>query len=56
MVKNKLFLNVIEIPLDFILLIVSGIIAYYLRFAEFVTKYRPVIFELPFFLFLQIFV
>ncbi|HNZ86384.1 MAG TPA: sugar transferase [bacterium] len=56
MVKNKLFLNVIEIPLDFILLIVSGIIAYYLRFAEFVTKYRPVIFELPFFLFLQILV
>lgn len=54
MIRNKLFLNAIEIPLDFILLILSGIIAYYLRFAEFVTQYRPVIFELPFFLFLKI--
>ncbi|HNV96782.1 MAG TPA: sugar transferase [bacterium] len=54
MIRNKLFLNAIEIPLDFILLIVSGIIAYYLRFAQFITQYRPVIFELPFFLFLQI--
>ncbi|MDD4290414.1 MAG: sugar transferase [Patescibacteria group bacterium] len=54
MIRNKLFLNAIEIPLDFILLVVSGIIAYYLRFAQFITQYRPVIFELPFFLFLQI--
>lgn len=54
MIRNKLFLNAIEIPLDFILLVISGIIAYYLRFAEFVVQYRPVIFELPFFLFFKI--
>lgn len=54
MIRNKLILNAIEIPLDFLLLVLSGIIAYYLRFAEFVIQYRPVIFELPFFLFLKI--
>ncbi|MDD3284648.1 MAG: sugar transferase [Patescibacteria group bacterium] len=52
--KNKLILDVIEVPLDFVLLILSGILAYYLRFAQMVVQYRPVIFDLPFFLFFKI--
>lgn len=54
MKKNKLILEIIEVPLDFTLLVLSGIGAYFLRFTEMVTKYRPIIFELPFFLFLKI--
>lgn len=52
--KNKLLLELIEVPLDFVLLIASGILAYYLRFADFIIKYRPIIFDLPFFVFLKI--
>lgn len=52
--KNKLFFEVVEVPIDFVLLVASGIIAYYLRFADFVIQYRPIIFELPFNLFFKI--
>ncbi len=52
--KNKLFLETIEAPLDLMFLMISGICAYYLRFAQIITQYRPVIFELPFFLFFKI--
>ncbi len=54
--KNKLFLETIEAPLDFLFLIISGICSYYLRFAQIVVQYRPVIFDLPFMLFLKILV
>jgi exopolysaccharide biosynthesis polyprenyl glycosylphosphotransferase len=52
--KNKLLLDLIELPLDFILLILSGVLAYFLRFKSFVVQYRPILFELPFFLFFKI--
>ncbi len=52
--KNKLLLDLIELPLDFIFLILSGILAYFLRFKSFVVQYRPILFDLPFFLFLKI--
>lgn len=52
--KNKLFLETIEAPLDFLFLIIAGICSYYLRFAQIVVQYRPVIFDLPFILFLKI--
>lgn len=52
--KNKLFFEAIEVPIDYILLVASGVIAYYLRFTDFIVQYRPIIFELPFELFLKI--
>ena len=52
--KNKLLLDVIEVPLDFIFLILSGVLAYFLRFKTFVVQYRPVLFDLPLPLFLKI--
>ena len=54
MKKNKLLLDLIEIPLDFVLLILSGVLAYFLRFKSFVVQYRPIVFELPFSLFFKI--
>lgn len=54
MKKNKLLLDLIEVPLDFILLIGSGVLAYFLRFKSFVVQYRPILFDLPFSLFLKI--
>ncbi|MCD4705280.1 sugar transferase [bacterium] len=54
MKKNKLSFNVIEVPLDFLFLLIAGITAYFLRFADFVVAYRPIIFELPLSLFLKI--
>ena len=36
------------VPLDFLMIILAGISAYYLRYAEFVQGLRPVIFNLPF--------
>ncbi len=36
-----------HVPLDYVLLVVAGIAAYYLRFASFITEVRPVIFRLP---------
>ncbi len=35
------------IPVDFTLLIVAGLSAYYLRFSEWTVSWRPVIFDLP---------
>jgi exopolysaccharide biosynthesis polyprenyl glycosylphosphotransferase len=52
--KNKLLLDLIEVPLDFILLILSGILAYFLRFKSFVVQYRPILFDLSFPLFFKI--
>ena len=52
--KNKLILDVIEVPLDFILLMFSGLLAYFLRFRSFVVQYRPIIFDLPLLLFFKI--
>jgi len=52
--KNKLLLDVIEVPLDFIFLVLSGMLAYFLRFKSFVVQYRPILFDLPLLLFLKI--
>ena len=52
--KNKLLLDVIEVPLDFIFLILSGLLAYFLRFKTFVVQYRPILFDLPLPLFFKI--
>lgn len=47
MKKNELFFSFLFIPVDFVMLILAGISAYYLRFSRFSTDIRPVIFNLP---------
>ena len=48
MKRSELFFSFILVPLDFIMIILAGISAYYLRYAEFVQKLRPIIFDLQF--------
>ena len=48
MKKIETLFSVLLIPLDFILLIVAGLSAYHLRFSDWWSNWRPVIFDLPF--------
>jgi len=48
MKKTELFFSTFFIPVDFIMLILAGISAYYLRFSQAFLDIRPVIFNLPF--------
>jgi len=48
MKKSELFFSFLLVPLDFLMILLAGISAYYLRYAEFVQGFRPVIFNLHF--------
>lgn len=48
MKKAELFFSFLLLPVDFIMIILAGLSAYRLRFAEITTGIRPVIFNLPF--------
>ncbi len=48
MKKTELFFSTLFIPVDFAMLILAGVSAYYLRFADWTVSWRPVIFSLPF--------
>lgn len=48
MKKSELFFSFILVPLDFLILILAGVSAYYIRFSSFATDFRPVVFSLPF--------
>ncbi|MDD5071605.1 MAG: sugar transferase [Patescibacteria group bacterium] len=48
MKRSELFFTFLLVPLDFLMIILAGVSAYYIRFAEFTTEIRPVIFNLPF--------
>lgn len=48
MKKSELFFSFLLVPLDFAMIALAGISAYYIRFAEFTTEIRPAIFNLPF--------
>jgi exopolysaccharide biosynthesis polyprenyl glycosylphosphotransferase len=48
MKKPELFFSVLFIPVDFAVLVLAGISAYYLRFSDWMVNFRPVIFDLPF--------
>ena len=47
MKKSDLIFSTILLPVDYLMLILSGIFVYYLRFAA-LTELRPVIYEIPF--------
>ena len=46
--KSELFFSFLLVPLDFLMIILAGISAYYLRFTNVAAEIRPVIFSLPF--------
>jgi exopolysaccharide biosynthesis polyprenyl glycosylphosphotransferase len=48
MKKIESFFSVLFVPVDFILLVLAGISAYYLRFSQWSASIRPVIFNLSF--------
>ncbi len=48
MKKIESFFSVLFIPVDFIMVLLAGLSAYYLRFSEWSASIRPVIFNLPF--------
>ncbi len=48
MKRLELFFSFLLVPLDFVMIVLAGISAYYIRFAEITTEIRPVILELPF--------
>lgn len=54
MKKPELIFTSLLVPLDFIMIVLAGISAYFLRFSDFFKDIRPVIFELPFDSFLKI--
>lgn len=54
MKKTDLFFSFILVPLDFILLFLAGLSAYFIRFSRFTTEIRPIIFDLPFSEYLKI--
>jgi exopolysaccharide biosynthesis polyprenyl glycosylphosphotransferase len=47
MKRSELFFSFLLVPLDFIMIVLAGITAYYIRFAQFFTQIRPAIFSLP---------
>jgi len=48
MKKIELFFSTLFIPVDFVMLLLAGISAYYIRFSRLSVDIRPVIFDLPF--------
>jgi exopolysaccharide biosynthesis polyprenyl glycosylphosphotransferase len=53
MKRFELTVALLLIPLDFLMILCAALTAYFLRFEGIVTKYRPVIFELDFGVYLQ---
>ena len=52
MKRSELLFNLISIPVDFLMLIFAGIIAFYLRFE--LDEFRPIIYQMSIADFLQI--
>ncbi len=48
MKKSELIFTFLLVPLDFLMIMLAGISAYYIRFAEITAEIRPIIFSLPF--------
>ncbi|MFP4514877.1 MAG: sugar transferase [Parcubacteria group bacterium] len=48
MKRSDLTFSFLLIPIDYLMVLLAGISAYYLRFADFATDIRPIMFALPF--------
>lgn len=54
MKRSEVILMVLQVPIDFVLLVLAGISAYYLRFTDWAIELRPVVFELSLVDFIEI--
>ncbi len=48
MKRSELFFSFILLPIDFIMIVLAGISAYYLRISDVATGVRPIIYNLPY--------
>jgi len=48
MKRSEIIFSLVQIPLDFLAVLLAGIVAYGLRFSPYVKQLRPVLFNLPF--------
>lgn len=48
MKRSELFFSVIQLPLDFLMIVLAGIAAYFLRFTPWAKGLKPILFNLPF--------
>ncbi|MFA5754494.1 MAG: sugar transferase [Patescibacteria group bacterium] len=48
MKKTESFFSVLFLPVDFLMIVLAGVSAYYLRFSAWSANIRPIIFNLPF--------
>ncbi|MDF1498570.1 MAG: sugar transferase [Patescibacteria group bacterium] len=54
MKKSELVFNVLLVPIDFLMIIFAGVLAYSLRFSAEFSNLRPIVFDLPFRSFMEI--
>lgn len=54
MKKSELIFNALLVPIDFCMVVLAGILAYFLRFSGELAGLRPIVFDLPFDRYLQI--
>lgn len=47
MKRAELFFSFLLVPLDFTMIVLAGISAYFIRYADFFQELRPVVFDLP---------
>ncbi len=48
MKKSELIFSALLIPVDYLMVVAAGLLAYFLRFKSFLTEVRPVVYTLPF--------
>jgi len=53
MKKSELLFSLLLVPLDYAMIVLAGILAYYIRFSEFSQSLRPAIFDLNFFVYFE---
>ncbi len=53
MKKSELFFSFLLVPLDYLMIILAAVLAYYIRFSKFSTSIRPAIFDLSLHSYLQ---
>ena len=54
MKRSELFFSFFIVPLDFAMIVLAGISAYYIRYTEFFQRFRPIIFDLEFYGYIKI--
>ncbi len=54
MKKSEMVFNALLVPIDFLMIVLAGIFAYFLRFSIEFSSFRPIVFDLPFRSFMEI--